>query len=75
MIKTIRESLLAVGLESLPIGNNEELNAYGLDSLMVALLYSELEMRLGCSLDVSRFSVECFKSIDSIEKFITENSL
>lgn len=74
MHKIILNSLEAVGLDVAGIGNNENLENRGLDSLMTVLLLSKLEENLGRNIDVSNFKQEHFSTIDSINTFLTSGN-
>jgi acyl carrier protein len=74
MESLIRQSLSNVGMDELPSDSTEDLTSYGLDSLMSALLFSELEITLKKDLITTNFTQESFRSIKNIEIFIKGNT-
>jgi acyl carrier protein len=74
MESLIRLSLSNVGMDELPSDASEDLTSYGLDSLMSALLFSELESTLKKDLITTNFTQESFRSIKNIEIFIKGNT-
>lgn len=74
MIDKIKQALDNIGLESIPKDTSLNLYSQGLDSLMAALLFSELESLFETNLNTSLFKKESFESIDTIALFIKEAS-
>lgn len=74
MESLIRQSLSNVGMDELPTDPADDLTSYGLDSLMSALLFSELESLIKKDLVTKDFTQDSFRSINNIETFIKGNT-
>lgn len=72
IINKIKEALLESGIHSLPADPHENLENYGMDSLVMVLSVSALEKKLNIKIPASKFSEEKFKSLHTIQKFVTE---
>ena len=66
----IRAALGQAGLSPLPEKNDSLLADYGVDSLLLALLVSELEREFKFRIDPYDVEGDSFRSIDSIAEFL-----
>lgn len=72
MFKTrIKSALAKAGLVEVP-NDNEALENYGLNSLILALLIIELEKEFKIKIPVLPIAKERFVSVSSIEEFVKE---